>query len=84
MGSSLTMLNASAYMYVGIDAMEGFSGRVDCPFGEKGSWLFPSKDELDIVGEVIIVEKKSMLEVLHLQYYCTPLLSVMGSKDWTG
>lgn len=46
------MLNICEYVCVGMDSMEGLSGRVHCSYEEEGGWLSPSKDELDIVGKL--------------------------------
>lgn len=40
-----------ANLCVGIDTMEGLSGRVDCSFEDEGGMLFRFEDELDIIGE---------------------------------
>ena len=56
------MLIISAYLFVGIDTMEGVSGKVDWSFEEKGGRLSLSEDELNIVGKVrlMMVKRKSM------------------------
>lgn len=47
----MTMLIILAYLCVGIDTMDGLSGRIKCSSKEEGGRLSPSKNELDIIGE---------------------------------